>query len=101
MRVERSTVVGLLVVVAYAALVGYAAVTGATGDSDRPAIEETDAAEAAEALVAAWERSRTATFVTTGTYERRSDVTGAAIRSEDHLAQRPPRRLHRQLGGVE
>src|SRR5690606_20195429 len=42
-----------------------------------------------------------ATFVTEGTYERRSEVTGAVIASEDFLAQRPPRRLHRQLGGVE
>lgn len=52
-------------------------------------------------LVAAWERSRHATFVATGTYERRSDVSGATISSEDVVAQRPPRRLHRQLGGVE
>src|SRR5690606_23235860 len=42
-----------------------------------------------------------ATFVTSGTYERRSAVTGAAIASEDVVAQRPPRRLHRQLGGVD
>ena len=48
----------------------------------------------------AWERSRTATFVRTGTFERRSEVTGSSISSEDVLAQRPPRRLHRQLGGV-
>ena len=36
-----------------------------------------------------------------GTFERRSEVTDAAISSEDLLAQRPPQRLHRQLGGVD
>ncbi len=36
-----------------------------------------------------------------GTFERRSEDTGATISSEDVLAQRPPRRLHRQLGGVD
>ena len=36
-----------------------------------------------------------------GTFERRSETTGAAITSEDVLAQRPPQRLHRQLGGVD
>jgi len=51
--------------------------------------------------VEAWERSRTATFVRLATFERRSDVTGSAIGSEDVLAQRPPRRIHRQLGGVD
>jgi len=55
----------------------------------------------AESLIEAWARSRRATFVSTGTYERRSEVSGAAITSEDVVAQRPPRRLHRQLGGVE
>ena len=35
------------------------------------------------------------------TFERRSEVTGAVITSEDVLAQRPPQRLHRQLGGVD
>jgi len=58
------------------------------------------AATAAEQFAAAWERSRTETYLATGVYERRSEVTGAAIGSEDVVAQRPPRRLHRQLGGV-
>jgi hypothetical protein len=60
-----------------------------------------DGTAAAEELIEAWERSRTATFVRTATFERRSRSTGAAITSEDFLAQRPPRRLHRQLGGVD
>lgn len=55
----------------------------------------------AEELIAAWRRSREATFTTRGTYERRSAVTGATITSEDVVAQRPPQRLHRQLGGVD
>ena len=42
-----------------------------------------------------------ATFVRTGTFERRSEATDAVISSEDVLAQRPPQRLHRQLGGVD
>jgi hypothetical protein len=63
---------------------------------DRPA-----AAAAAEGFSAAWERSRTATFVASGTYERHSEVTGATLASEDVLVQRPPDRLHRQMGGVE
>ena len=54
-----------------------------------------------EAFVDAWERSRQATFLRLGTFERRSEVTEAVISSEDQLAQRPPRRLHRQLGGVD
>lgn len=55
----------------------------------------------AEDLAAAWERSRTAAFVATRTYERSSAVTGASLASEDVLAQRPPDRLHRRLGGTE
>jgi hypothetical protein len=57
--------------------------------------------DAAASFIDAWERSRQATFVRSGTFERRSESTGAAITSEDVLAQRPPRRLHRQLGGIE
>lgn len=100
MRARRGTVLGWTVVAAYAAaiaLVSIEAVIDGPGDA-RPT---SDTRDAAAQLVAAWERSREATFVTVGTYERRSEVTGASIRSEDVLAQRPPRRLHRQLGGVE
>jgi hypothetical protein len=56
---------------------------------------------AAASFVDAWERARTATFVRTGTFERRSEVTGSVITSDDLLVQRPPDRLHRQLGGVD
>jgi hypothetical protein len=98
MRARRGVVVGWLVVGLYAAALVVVAATTPNGDlrpGDRP-----DDGSAATELVGAWERSRTATFVRLGTFERRSEVTGAAIASEDVLAQRPPQRLHRQLGGV-
>lgn len=75
--------------------------TATTEDSDLRPGTRPDDGTAAEELVQAWERSRTATFVRTGTFERRSDVTGSSISSEDVLAQRPPQRLHRQLGGID
>ena len=99
MRARRGKVVGWLGVATYAATLVLTLVTTADGElqpGDRP-----DDGTAAAAFVAAWERSRAATFVRSGTFERRSEVTGAVIASEDVLAQRPPRRLHRQLGGVE
>lgn len=93
---------GWAVVLAYAALLGGVAVVATGDDSDRsrlgpPFVDE----DVVEQFVAAWERSRLATFVASGTYERRSVVSGASIASEDVVAQRPPRRLHRQLGGVD
>lgn len=92
---------GWAVVLAYAALLAGTALV-AIGDDDRrasraPLVDE----DVAERFVDAWERSRLATFVASGTYERRSVVSGASIASEDVVAQRPPRRLHRQLGGVD
>lgn len=96
---------GILVVVAYALLlVGAAVDAWRDREPDRAAplrdpVAEHDQAAAAD-LVAAWERQRTGTYVATGTYERRRPATGAELRSEDVLAQDPPRRLHRQLGGV-
>lgn len=86
-------------VAAYAALAAHAAVTTPHGRSTDPG--STELVDPAGELVAAWERSREATFVTEGTYERHSEVTGATIASEDYVAQRPPRRVHRQLGGVD
>lgn len=94
MRARRGLIVGWVVVGLYAgALVGMAATT-----SNSP-ISLSD--DPTEDFIDAWERSRRATFVRAGTFERRSEDTGAAITSEDVLAQRPPRRLHRQLGGVD
>lgn len=99
MRERRGVILGWSAVVAYAGLLAWtAAVAVDEPDLDRSAPV---LAEAPERFLAAWERSREATFVTTGTYERHSDVTGATLSSEDVVAQRPPRRLHRQLGGVD
>jgi hypothetical protein len=99
MRARRGLVVGWLVVGCYAAALVTATVTTEDGEL-RPGDRPDDGAAAAD-FVEAWERSRTATFVRTGTFERRSDITGSAISSEDVLAQRPPQRLHRQLGGID
>lgn len=99
MRARRGVVLGWVVVAAYATALVLVAVTTTDGTlrpGDRP-----DDGLAAERLIDAWERSRTATFLRSATFERRSEVTGAVISSEDVLAQRPPQRIHRQLGGVD
>jgi hypothetical protein len=98
MRARWTTIAGVALVGVYAALL-----LGAVLSTDSVARDGTgaDPAGAAERFVEAWARSRAATYRTVGTFERRSDVTGAAITSEDVVAQRPPRRLHRQLGGVD
>jgi hypothetical protein len=91
--------VGWLLVGLYA--VALVTVTITTHDGElRPGDRGQDPRQAA-AFVAAWQRSLDATFVRTATFERRSRATGAVITSDDVLAQRPPRRLHRQLGGVQ
>ena len=101
MRARRGLVLGWVGVAAFAALVAVVAVREIQApDLARPR-DPRDERSAATAFIEAWERSRRATFVTRGTYERRSDATGAVIASEDVVAQRPPRRIHRQLGGVD
>lgn len=102
MRARRGLILGWVSVLAYAALLGGVAVTAIGERPDRSPATPAEADDAvAERFVEAWERSRLATFVASGTYERRSLVSGASIASEDVVAQRPPRRLHRQLGGVD
>lgn len=99
MRAHRGVLLGWVAVLGYAALL--VAVTVAAlrdPDLDRSAVTDADPVAG---FAAAWERSREATFVASGTYERTSEVTGASLSSEDVLAQRPPQRVHRQLGGVE
>jgi hypothetical protein len=90
--------IGWLLVGCYAALLLVAVVT--TEDTDLPPGARPDDGAVAEDFIASWERAGNATFLRTGTFERRSQVTGSAISSEDVLVQRPPQRLHRQLGGV-
>jgi hypothetical protein len=99
MRARRGAILGWTVIVAYAALLAWTTASAI----DAPDIHRSTPAvdSAAERFAAAWERSRQATFVATGTYERHSDVTGATLSSEDVVAQMPPRRLHRQLGGID
>lgn len=99
MRARRGLVVGWLLVIAYA--VGLVVIVVTTSDGELRPGDRPDDGTAATAFIDAWERSRRATFVRTGTFERRREETGAVIASEDVLAQRPPQRLHRQLGGVE
>jgi len=94
MRARRGLILGWVVVGLYAAAIVVALITTTDG-------ERTGDDGAVASFVEAWERSREATFIRTGTFERRSDVTNAAITSEDVLAQRPPQRIHRQLGGVD
>ncbi len=98
MRARRGIVIGWLVVGCFAAALLIATIT--THDTALRTGDRRDDGAAAEDFIDAWERSRTATFVRTGTFERRSEVTGSSISSEDVLVQRPPQRLHRQLGGV-
>lgn len=98
MRARGGLVVGWCAVALYAALLLVVTV----GAVQRDDLDRSSApGEPVGAFIEAWERSRTATFVATGTFERRSDVTGAVISSQDVVAQRPPARLHRQLGGVD
>ncbi len=97
MRARRGAAAGWLVVGLYAVAV---VVVGAR-EIGRADFDRRPAPSAAAEFARAWERSRLATVVTSGTYERRSEVTDVHLSSEDVVAQRPPRRLHRQLGGIE
>jgi hypothetical protein len=99
MRGARARVTGWVVVGAYVALIGAVTVTHLQREPDR--VPAPRGADAVSRFIDAWERSRQGTFVVVGTFERRSEVTGASITSEDILAQRPPQRLRRQLGGVD
>ena len=96
MRARDRWLTGLALAVLAAAVGTSIAVFGAGDDAS-----ETEPADAATEFVAAWERSRTATFVATGTWERRSVATGSELTSEAYLAQDPPRRLQEEQGGVQ
>jgi hypothetical protein len=99
MRARRGLILGWVLVGLYAAAL--LAVTVTTRDGELRPGDRGPSRDDASAFVAAWQRSLEATFLRTATFERRSEATGAVISSEDVLAQRPPQRLHRQLGGVE
>lgn len=56
--------------------------------------------DAAAALVEAWARWRTATFVSIGTWTRTVDSMAEPLTGEVYVAQEPPRRLVVRLGAV-
>jgi hypothetical protein len=62
--------------------------------------DEEPHADAAEAFVEAWERSRTGTFVVRSQFHRET-ARGGELDSEVVLVQRPPDYLLRQFGSVE
>ncbi|MEZ5246840.1 MAG: hypothetical protein R2707_17230 [Acidimicrobiales bacterium] len=63
-----------------------------------PAVEHDP--EAAEDLVVAWNRWRTATFVSSGTWTRTLDGAGDPLTGDTYIAQEPPRRVVVRLGAV-
>lgn len=56
--------------------------------------------QAAEDLVVAWDRWRTATFVSSGTWTRTLDGSDAPLGGDTYVAQQPPRRVVVRLGAV-
>jgi len=56
--------------------------------------------QAAEDLVVAWNRWRTATFVSAGTWTRTLDDSDEPLTGEAYTAQDPPRRVVVRLGAV-
>src|SRR5689334_8758061 len=93
MRARRGTIVGVAVVVAYAALLAVVAVTAVRGES----ADDLDAGR----FVSAYQRSQLATYSLTGSYTRRSLSTGASLSSPVVEAQRPPDRLRTQFDAVQ
>jgi len=100
MRARRGLLLGGALVGLYAGAMIWVTVE-ATQRADVPRRRGAEVADAVTEFIEAWERSRLGTFVAIGTYERHSAVTGSTLSSEDVVAQRPPRRIHRQLGGVD
>lgn len=99
--VAAGVVAGVVAVLAIAALV--AENGDDTGDPEPielsfPAVEHDEVA--AENLVVAWNRWRTATFVSSGTWTRTLDDADAPLTGDAYTAQAPPRRLVLRLGAV-
>lgn len=63
-----------------------------------PAVEHD--VQAAEDLVVAWNRWRTGTFVSAGTWSRTLDGSDTPLSGDAYTAQEPPRRLVLRLGAV-
>lgn len=90
--VRRAGLAGVVVgIVVAAALV-------VTGVLDRDTTTTGD--EAAEQLVAAWERHRSGTFVVESDWRRTKRSSGSTLHSATLLVQRPPDRVLRQFGAV-
>ena len=100
--VVAGLVAGVVVVLAFAAVRadGEATSDGPRGDVELsfPAVDHDEAA--AEALVLAWNRWRTASFVSFGTWTRTLDDSTAPLTGDSYLAQDPPRRVVVRLGAV-
>lgn len=94
-------VVGVLTVLGAAALFGGGSESGSSGRPVVPAFPAVEHdADDAEMLIEAWERWRTATFVSVGTWSRTSDGAASPLEGEVYTAQDPPRRLVIRLGAV-
>ena len=95
MRAPRPSRLGAVAGVA----VGAAVVVALVATGVLPALRREQGDPRAEFL-AAFERSRTGTFVVESDFERRMD-SGAVLTSAQLVAQRPPDRVVRQFGGID
>ena len=101
---ERGLVVVLGLVVGVVLVLGAFAVfagddnPGPAPATSFPAIDHE--AVAADGLLAAWQRWRTATFVSAGTWSRTVDGVAEPLTGPVYTAQRPPRRLVVRLGST-
>ena len=99
---ERGLLIALGLVVGVVAALGFYAwrlddePAGDAPSTNFPAIAHDT--EAAATLIADWERWRTATFVTEGTWTRTLDGVEEPLTGSVYTAQQPPRRLVVRLG---
>lgn len=98
--VVGGVVIGVVVVLVVVAISAW----GGDSDGGEPATTSFPAVDhdpdAAEALVVAWERWRTATFVSTGVWSRTLDAGGSPLEGPVFTAQDPPRRRTLRLGSI-
>lgn len=96
------------VVAGVVAVLGIAALTGGDDEPAPSTLTEIELSfpavthdeTAAEDLVVAWNRWRTATFVSSGTWTRTLDGSDSPLTGDTYTAQDPPRRLALRLGAV-